>query len=177
MWFTSDQHFGHRNIIQYCKRPFADQEEMHRELIARHNTVVSETEEVFHLGDFALDERLIPGILSQLNGRHTLVVGNHDRCHPCHSRSDAAKRRYLLYGFSSVSTEIRMGPWTVNHLPYSETRRYPEWRPVDDGGWLLHGHVHELWKTKDRMINVGVDQWNYTPVHISELERIRDELP
>jgi calcineurin-like phosphoesterase family protein len=176
-WFTSDEHYGHRNIIEYSGRPFANVDEMTRELIARHNAAVSKDDEVWHLGDFSLDERLVPQILPQLKGRHRLVVGNHDRCHPCHKKSNGATRRYLLYGFETVSFQVHMGPWLLNHLPYvgdsSHEARYPEWRPKDDGRWLLHGHVHELWKVRDRMINVGVDQWDYRPVALNELEKMR----
>ncbi len=177
MWFTSDQHFGHANIIAYSGRPFSDTEEMTREIVARHNAVVGETDEVWHLGDFSLNEKLVPEVLPQLRGRHFLIAGNHDRCHPCHKKSEAAKLRYLRYGFERVASEIHMGPWLLSHLPYvgdsASEPRYPEWRPKDNGKWLLHGHVHEMWKTRDRMINVGVDKWDYAPVHLSVLEAIR----
>ncbi len=176
MWFTSDQHYGHRNIIDYSSRPFADVEEMTRELVARHNAAVGVHDTVWHLGDFSLDERLVPKVLPLLNGRHRLVSGNHDRCHPCHKKHQSAVRKYLHFGFETVSTEVHMGPWLLCHLPYvgdsANEPRYPEWRPKDEGKWLLHGHVHELWKTRDRMINVGVDQWGYAPVHLSTLEAL-----
>jgi calcineurin-like phosphoesterase family protein len=176
VWFTSDEHYDHKNIIAYSGRPFADVLEMQRELVARHNALVGDDDDVWHLGDFALNEKTIPGILSQLRGRHHLIVGNHDRCHPCHKKSEGAKRRYLLFGFASVQREVHMGPWILNHLPYTgdsaNEPRYPEWRPKDEGKVLLHGHVHELWKTKDRMINVGVDQWNYAPVSLATLEAL-----
>lgn len=118
-----------------------------------------------------------PKILPLLNGRHRLVVGNHDTCHPCHKKSEAAKRRYLAYGFVSVQTVVHMGPWLLCHLPYAGSPehkpRYPEWRPKDEGRWLLHGHLHEQWQIRGRMINVGVDKWDYAPVHMSTLDRIR----
>src|SRR5690606_33637800 len=54
------------------------------------------------------------------------------------------------------------------HFPYrgdwGDTDRYVEQRPVDDGRWLLHGHVHEKWRQRGRMINVGVDAWGGRPV-------------
>ena len=54
------------------------------------------------------------------------------------------------------------------HFPYEgdsgERDRYVEERPVDDGRWLLHGHVHETWRQRGRMINVGVDAWAGRPV-------------
>jgi calcineurin-like phosphoesterase family protein len=175
-WFTSDQHFGHRNIIQCCNRPFSSLDQMHEGLISRHNAVVATEDDVWHLGDFAMDDRLVQTFLPLLNGRHRLVAGNHDKCHPCHRRSEAAKRKYLLYGFDGVYQEVRLGPWLLNHLPYvgdsAHEPRYPEWRPKDDGRWLLHGHVHELWKVRDRMVNVGVDQWNFAPVSLETIEKL-----
>jgi calcineurin-like phosphoesterase family protein len=50
--------------------------------------------------------------------------------------------------------------------------KYEKWRPKDDGRWLICGHVHEKWKVVDKMINVGVDQWNYKPVSIEEISKI-----
>jgi calcineurin-like phosphoesterase family protein len=54
------------------------------------------------------------------------------------------------------------------HFPYegdSQDRdRHLEHRPLDRGGWLLHGHVHDRWRQRGRMINVGVDVHGYRPV-------------
>ena len=47
--------------------------------------------------------------------------------------------------------------------------RHVAHRPVDRGEPLLHGHVHERWRVRDRMINVGVDVWDYRPVAEDEL--------
>lgn len=179
IWLTADQHFGHKNIISYSGRPFADVEDMTAGLIARHNAVVGIDDIVIHVGDFTLDERLIPSILPQLRGEHRLVCGNHDACHPKHRGHQAAKRRYITWGFSHVAAELRLEGFTIAHMPYvgdhTVTDRYAKWRPVDEGNWLLHGHVHEAWKARGRMINVGVDQWNYGPVSLEEVARLRQE--
>ena len=42
--------------------------------------------------------------------------------------------------------------------------KFMQHRPKDDGGWLLHGHIHEKWRQNGRQINVGVDAWNFAPV-------------
>ena len=59
------------------------------------------------------------------------------------------------------------------HFPYEgdshDHDRYPDHRPLDDGEWLLHGHVHQRWRVRGRMINVGVDVWDYAPVPEDEL--------
>lgn len=179
-WFTSDEHYGHARIIEYSKRPFSSLDEMHRELVARHNAVVMPTDEVLHLGDFALDERLVLGFLPKLNGTHYLVAGNHDRCHPCHKKHESAKRKYLLWGFRDVWVHGQVDGFRVCHLPYrgdtvtaarpNGEERYVEHRPQNDGQVLLHGHVHELWRTRGNMVNVGVDVWDYRPVSQMTIE-------
>ena len=52
-WFTSDTHFGHKNIIEYCKRPFSSVEQMNEMLIKKWNNKVKVDDIVFHLGDFS----------------------------------------------------------------------------------------------------------------------------
>ena len=39
-WFTADHHFGHRNVIRFCNRPFETVEEMDRTMIDNWNAVV-----------------------------------------------------------------------------------------------------------------------------------------
>ena len=93
VWFTSDTHFGHKKIIQYCNRPWNhgkdsngeivvtddDVLNMDNEMILRWNTVVGENDIVWHLGDFALGgKHVAERVFPQLNGRINLVMGNHD---------------------------------------------------------------------------------------------------
>lgn len=54
VFFTSDTHFTHANIIRFCSRPFKNVEEMDETMIANWNRVVGENDIVFHLGDFCM---------------------------------------------------------------------------------------------------------------------------
>lgn len=79
IYFTSDLHFGHKNIIRFCNRPWETIEEMDEGLIKNWNSVVGENDLVFDLGDFAFASNgRWKEILSRLNGRHYLILGNHD---------------------------------------------------------------------------------------------------
>lgn len=78
LFFTSDEHYGHANVIGLCGRPFADVNEMNEVLVERHNAVVGPSDNVWHLGDFVFDDRQLAATLKRLNGRHRLVAGNHD---------------------------------------------------------------------------------------------------
>lgn len=79
-WYTSDHHFGHANIINMCRRPFHSVENMNKLMIQNWNEVVAPDDEVYYLGDFAMGEIAVTlPIISRLNGKVTLVCGNHDR--------------------------------------------------------------------------------------------------
>lgn len=183
LWLVSDEHYDHTNVIRFDDRPFKDVADMQQGMIERHNSVVSDDDEVWHIGDFSMSEKTVPFILPQLKGKHHLVMGNHDKCHPCHGKKfEAAKQRYHLYGFLGIYQELHnFHGFLVNHMPYvgqedgAHGTKFSQYRPIDKGQWLLCGHVHTAWKTKDRMINVGVPQWNYTPISLDEVKEIVDK--
>lgn len=79
LFFTSDTHFNHTNILQYCNRPFKTVDQMNETIITNWNNVVEPDDVVFHLGDFCLGgAEEWDKILDRLNGRIYLVLGNHD---------------------------------------------------------------------------------------------------
>lgn len=173
--FTADLHLGHTNIIEYSGRSFTDAEAMNRALIDNWNEVVDDSDDVWVLGDFAMgkiDHTL--ALVAELRGRKLLLTGNHDRCWPNHGRrAEGWTDRYLEAGFAEVhhgQLKFDVGGTTVVacHFPYRgdshDKDRYVDQRPLDRGRWLLHGHVHERWQKRGRMINVGVDAWGYRPV-------------
>lgn len=181
IWFTSDEHYDHKNIIKYANRPFRDVPHMREEMIARNNSVVGKDDIVWHLGDFSFQVKTVKEILPRLNGEHHLIAGNHDLCHPYNRH----KKRYVSYevyrelGFTSVVLETIINDFEATHLPYTADQRhgerYADYRPHDDGEtWLLHGHIHGLWKVNGRQINVGVDVWDYKPVSLEQLLEIKN---
>ena len=184
-WFTSDLHLGHTNIIEYCGRPFHSIGEMNETLISQWNEVVGADDEVWVLGDVVMgrmDETL--SLVGRLAGRKTLLTGNHDRCWPGKkgaTRESVAEWRghYYRAGFETIvdgRVDLNLGGRELRacHFPYRgeshDHDRYADHRPADDGvSWLLHGHVHESWCVADRMINVGVDAWDFRPVSERDL--------
>ncbi len=184
IYFTADHHFGHRNIIQYCARPFSSVDEMNEEMVHRWNNKVGIDDVVYYLGDFSLSKSLVVPFASRLNGKKILIMGNHDVCHPTHKKKAVEGMEiYKQAGFKDIvlETTIEIAGQNVilNHMPYLEEEpkpqyktRFQNYRPKRSDNWLIHGHVHEKWKTKDKMLNVGVDVWDFCPVSIEEIERI-----
>ena len=82
IYFTSDLHFGHSNIMKFhpCFRLFSSVEAMDRALIRLWNSRVNPCDTVYNIGDlsFHKDMQTNISIFSKLNGKHVLVLGNHD---------------------------------------------------------------------------------------------------
>lgn len=178
-FFTSDLHLGHKNVIDFCKRPFKDVVEMDKRLIDGWNAVVRPQDEIYVLGDVCFHKASIGvPMMQELQGQKYLVRGNHDK----YSFS-----QYHDAGFQVVCEEVKLrvlGQYLkLSHFPYGPTLegqkgmdphdlRYMDRRPADQGNFLLCGHVHDKWKTQGRMINVGVDVWDYRPVSGEEIVKL-----
>jgi calcineurin-like phosphoesterase family protein len=166
-YFTADQHFGHRNIMRYCKRPFETTQDMDATIVEKHNAVVTAEDTVYHIGDFVMcrpdEENRVAKIVKKLNGTHILIWGNHDGLKPL---------QYIEAGFQSAHTSLVMGIGdhivVLCHDPAVATVRI-------DRLWLC-GHVHGLFKTIGNVVNVGVDVWNFAPVSEKELEPLVKEF-
>jgi calcineurin-like phosphoesterase family protein len=184
LFFTSDLHFNHANVIAYCSRPFKDVDEMNATLIANWNETVAPSDTVWLLGDVCLgDIKQSLGLVANLHGTKHLVVGNHDRPFRTEGiKTEGIKteweQRYLDAGFASlhhgsVDLEHTGLDAVMSHFPFTgdsqSSERFTTHRPIDTGRVLLHGHVHGRWRRKDRLIDVGVDAWAGRPVSVETI--------
>ncbi len=182
VWFTADSHFGHRALVENGWRSgYANVAEMDEDLIKRWNAVVDKRDTVWHLGDWGLGSPMHHlQIVKRLNGIKHLVPGNHDKCWPARREAYQWQGKFLEAGFSTVQAFARrkiLGQTVMmSHFPYIgdhvDTDRFSEFRPVNTGDWLLHGHVHREWRVRGRMINVGVDVNEFQPISLPEIEEI-----
>ena len=164
-YFTSDQHFGHFNIIRLCSRPFGTVEEMDEALLSKWNAKVKAADTVYILGDLFFRAAKVEPILKALNGHKHLIVGNHD-----HTR----RKRVEASDFASVQTlkevEVDGRVLTLCHYPMLS---YPQARR----GYMVYGHIHnnvrdDYWPLiarRSRMLNAGVDVNDFEPVTFDEL--------
>ena len=178
IWFTSDLHFGHQNIIRFCKRPWETIEDMDLSLIQNWNSVVKPDDLVFDLGDFAFATNARwKELLSQLNGHHYLILGNHDI-----TRWPGDKIMELFEGVShQMILKIDGRTVYLNHYPYLCFGG--AWRNPENAVYQLFGHVHSSPNCEgadtDRLVNlfpyqydVGVDNNNYTPISWEQVKEI-----
>jgi len=150
-WFTSDTHFGHANIVRYCNRPFANVREMDEALISNWNECVKPKDTIYHLGDFAFRGDPSP-IFRRLNGEKFLLLGNHD----------VRKVVNKLFGWVKSTYKLRYNNQRIWLSHYAHLR----WPNSHHGSFHLYGHSHGQLEGMGRSMDVGVDVWNYRPVHI-----------
>ncbi len=152
VWFTSDLHFSHKNIMKFCPntRPYRDIREMNEHLIEIWNSSVGFQDIVFIIGDFSFgtEEESIK-FLSRLNGTKVLVVGNHDEKMV---RNSANFRAQFAMVKDYVKINIEGIKIVMFHFPVWE------WDSMQRGSIHLHGHVHGA-KTgiPGRILDVGYD--------------------
>lgn len=174
LFFTSDTHFFHKNIIRYCDRPFRDREEMNDTLVARWNEKVKADDVIFHLGDVAMTARPseLDAVLKRLNGKKYLVIGNHEK--------NALQKEFLRDHWEGVYDVAEI---TIEDEEIEDPQRifmchYPMivWNGSHRGAWQLFGHVHgglsnkgEI-KHKPTQMDVGVDTNNFYPYSYQDVK-------
>lgn len=181
LWFTSDTHFGHENIIKYSCRPFQNAKEMDEALIENWNARVKPDDIIFHLGDFGhCGSARTKELLDTLNGRKFLILGNHDW-----RTFKAGHEQHFELITQQMYIKILGRRVYLNHFPYlCFTGTY---KTSEEATWQLFGHIHSgpnntnakdneripyLWPTQ---YDVGVDNNNYAPVNWWEIKTIIDK--
>ncbi len=162
-YFTADEHYGHDEIIIHCNRPYENTQRMVRDIIKRHNEVVKDGDTVYHIGDFSMagPDRVtyVEHLVKRLNGLHVLILGNHDRVAPFN---------YVDVGFRSVHTALEL---TIDGHYVVLAHDPSIWNVLPNDRIFLCGHVHNLFRSmpEKRVINVGVDVWNFTPITFAQV--------
>lgn len=155
IWFVSDTHFGHRNIIQYCRPQYASLEEMEDDIITRWNNAVKPQDLVYHLGDFAWKASDAIRVRPLLHGSIRLVVGNHD---DIKAYVDAG-----LFQRIDMWRQFRDFGFTASHVPMRREQ-------IRHGSANLHGHVHgNLEGLEDFHRDASVESTGFSPIHFDDV--------
>lgn len=184
-FYIADTHFGHANILTFKRndgtplREFCCVDEMNEHMVRKWNEVVHPTDTVYHLGDVAINHKILPNILPRLNGRKILIKGNHDQ---------AKLSVYAAY-FADVRAYDRKDGIVASHVPIHPGS-------LERWGVNVHGHLHANQVTKtvsiynfgqsppiqhrvpdSRYFCVSVEQIDYTPIELGDLQkRIKERL-
>lgn len=178
MWFASDHHFGHANMMNFKKpdgsplRVFDDADHMNEHMIARHNEVVGPHDRVYFGGDVVINKRFLP-LIKRMNGKKILILGNHDIF---------GHKAYLDAGFEDLRA-YKIFPKhriIVSHIPVHDGT-LERWKAN------VHGHLHgnlvpspcgNPWGYDERYINMCMEHLDdYRPMHFDEVLKRVSKLP
>ena len=137
-FYIADCHFGHKNILRFDNRPFADLHQMEEVMVMLWNATVRKGDTVYILGDFCwdkADEWL--RIIRQLNGIKVLITGNHDlTSFPAELKNqfaDIAEYKEIVdHGRDNSDRKV-----LLSHYPMPFYKR-----ANNDKYYMLCGHVH-----------------------------------
>lgn len=182
IYFISDLHFGHENVIHFDNRPFETVDEMDAELIRRWNAKVDRGDLVYVLGDMIWKTKnsTAQNLIENLNGQIILIRGNHDRFL---SNAKAKNCLAAVKDYDDICVTLEDGTTrrcVLSHyfIPMYNGHRFQ--------GIHLHGHSHftdeadfeidlaeQLNKQgiRNEIYNVGCMYWNYEPVTLDEIIR------
>lgn len=184
VFFTSDFHMYHNNVLKFDNRPFVDIDEMHVALERGWNEVVTPNDIVIYLGDLSFARReekaSVDAILNRLNGTIHFVMGNHDKFEDIKKMSrfqsvqDYLEVRIthpIITGVgSSMLTKIESTFCCMHYPIYS-------WNKAHHGNFHVHGHCHgNLHHGEDakyywnrRAIDVGCMLHDYKPISYTQI--------
>lgn len=184
VFFTSDFHLFHQNVLKFDKRPFEDVHEMHKVIEERWNEVVGPDDYVIYLGDLSFarreDKAYVEGMMHSLNGEIHFVMGNHDKWEDIKkltmfkSQQDYLEVRITHYATKGVGSEMLVKTETLFccfHYPiFSHNKSL-------HGTYHVHGHCHgSLHHGEDvsfynnrRAIDAGCMLHDYKPISYLEV--------
>lgn len=174
IWFTSDLHLGHANVLRFANRPWPSIEKMNKALIDSINVKVSPADELYILGDYSykLTKELAAALRIRIRCQNVhLVPGNHDKDWSLQDFKDTFILEPPICQLKVNGIKI-----ILSHYPLAD------WPAMSHGSWHLHGHIHSqrlqglaTYNELNQMqgilrYDVGVDANKYEPVSWQNLQ-------
>ncbi len=167
IWFSGDYHLSHKNIIQYCNRPFKSVDEMDNTIFMNLQTSVKSGDILYFLGDLTFDEYIAEDFFK--NFRHIkiyFIPGNHDSKEVITIASE-----YCISVSELMDIVIENQPITLCHYAMRV------WNKSHFNAWQLYGHTHATLDPLGKQYDVGIDNNNFMPVSFEKIVQIMELQP
>lgn len=183
IWFTADTHQGHANIIRYdnvalgsklgyLPRPYKNTDEMDADMIEKWNSVVSEGDIVYHLGDLSLDKNIhrARDWVKQLNGKIYIVLGNHKSVDKVLVKDGLIEQITPEYELKVPDDDAPDGKQLIVLAHYA----HRVWNHSHHGAWHLYGHSHgSLADLPDSLsLDAGIMLYGMKPISYETVKEI-----
>lgn len=184
IFFTSDIHFGHANIIAYSNRPFGTDDErvmwndkvnpvpqarkselvreMNEAMVNTINDTVGPNDTLYILGDvsFAKPE-VTASLVKRIKCKKILIKGNHDPDTPEFDALFDEVHTFLERNFQISGQKVKI---VMCHYALRV------WNKSHHGSLHLYGHSHgSLPDAGNRSMDVGMDAVGMRPISLEEV--------
>lgn len=169
LFVTSNQQFGRPGAIKANSRSFEDVEEMNEYMIAQWNSVVSDGDTVFVLGNFAWQPEICELLIEQLNGSIYVMNGEWDQATQdvIKLKNTEPKLHFLVEGIRHLANAKAV----LSYWPLLD------WPKRKQGTVSFIGHSNKAHKTdhKKKVVNVSCDRWDFKPVNALEMIKLYND--
>ncbi|MFR2031567.1 MAG: hypothetical protein ACLS3M_09395 [Collinsella sp.] len=168
IWFTSDTHFGHENVLKFTDRPWETIWQMNDAIVDSINGRVAVDDELYILGDFSFKmtaQDAYPFASGSPAGASTSSRETTTRTGP--------SRRSRTFTVEPPICVLKIDGQKIvlSHYPMAD------WQGMNHGSWHLHGHIHSSggayneFNRKQGLLryDVGCDANGHSPVSLDEL--------
>jgi len=169
VFVTSNQQFGRKGAIRNYKRPFVDVDDMNHQLVEAWNSVVSEEDIVYVLGNFAWDPETLEVVARNLNGDIVIISGEYDK-----AARDVAEIKSIV-SIDYLYNAIEEHPGVNSVLSYWPLM---EWPGKSKGSYSIIGYPSKDYKTnhKTKVLNCACDLWDFKPVEVSTMIALLEDV-
>lgn len=160
LWFMSDLHYNHENVIKFNRRPFENVKEMNWYIEQELITKVGPGDILFDMGDlfWKTDETTMKNVISLASPKEWYkILGNHDN-YNVYRKSYIGTLFTLLSDILEINVdhEGRNYKLTLCHYPMIS------WNGKARGTLMIHGHCHGNidninTESTDLRVDVGFD--------------------
>ena len=196
VYFTSDFHLFHNNVLKFDNRPFDDVHQMHQVIEQRWNETVNPDDIVIYLGDLSFarreDKQYVEDMLKRLNGHIHFIMGNHDKIEEIKKlpKLESVQDYLEVRIIHNVDSDLHIGAKIKVETLFC-CMHYPiySWNKKHHGSYMIHGHCHgnlhhgeeASFYDERRVIDAGCMLHDYRPISytkvIEKLSHIEVEKP
>ena len=167
-YFSADQHYGHANVLELCKRPFSTIWDHDKRIISNHYSIVTDNDETLNIGDvgFRSSAFHVAECIKKMNGKHVILLGNHDK-----PLRQAYERGLLKDMLKSGKLEIIGGEMSIQDHTLAIYKMIEidgqrvfvghyavrTWPSAFRGSFHLFGHSHSNMPDLYKSMDIGVD--------------------
>ena len=163
IYLSSDLHLNHNKSFVWQERGFSSVEEMNEEIIERFNSILTDDDDLYLLGDCCMGLNTVSmPYLKAIKGNKHLIIGNHD--------SEARINEYRnreIFKTIEYGGRLKVGKklYILSHYPMLVGNA------SNEKVWNLHGHTHQKHKfgSVPQCYHVGVDSHDCYPISLEQI--------